>query len=104
MSTVAAPDRLTHDFFQEHVAETFTLHLNGGGSVDLYLSEISPLKKSQHNEHFSVIFHGPSDFFLKQGMYSMESSAGTIELFIVPVGKEGSEFLYEAVFNRILTT
>ncbi len=105
MNTAVTHDRLTYDFFKENLATTFTVQVKEGKSVELVLFEISPRKISRLNEYFSIIFHSPADFFLPQGMYSMESAvAGMIEVFIVPVGKENNEFLYEAVFNRILTT
>ena len=53
-------------------------------------------------ERFSLYFVGPGDFYLPQSIYRMEHDAlGTLEIFIVPVGKEEAGYRYEAVFNRL---
>jgi hypothetical protein len=52
-------------------------------------------------ESFSVLFDGPDDRPLAQGIHRFEHErAGCFELFIVPVSAERNARQYEAVFNR----
>ncbi len=52
-------------------------------------------------ESFSLIFRGPLNLPLRQRTYSMKHYAlGNLEMFLVPVGKDGGGRYYEAVFNR----
>jgi hypothetical protein len=57
---------------------------------------------------FSVLFHGPLEPVMPQGIYRVEhEQLGTMELFIVPVGPDGpsgpgqvpTAMRYEAVFG-----
>ena len=56
---------------------------------------------------FSVLFHGPLEPVVPQGIYRLENEQlGTFELFIVPVGpsepatrREAPAMRYEAVFG-----
>ena len=49
---------------------------------------------------FSMILCGPSEPLLSQATYPVEHpSLGTIELFLVPIGRDPKNARYEAVFN-----
>jgi hypothetical protein len=53
-------------------------------------------------ERFSALFRGALDHFLPQNTYRMEHEQfGSVEIFIVPVRKDGEGIYYEAIFNRV---
>jgi hypothetical protein len=53
-------------------------------------------------ERFSAVFRGPLDHLLPQSTYRMEhEQLGGVEIFIVPIRKDGEGIYYEAVFNRV---
>ena len=48
---------------------------------------------------FSVLFHGPAEPALEQRIYELtHDEIGTFELFLVPVGRVGDGYEYEAAF------
>ncbi len=50
---------------------------------------------------FTLLFRGPLEPFLSQGTYVMvHREVGALDLFLVPVSKDGVGFYYEAVFNN----
>lgn len=51
-------------------------------------------------EPFSLLFEGPTEFALEQGIHEFECGPlGVLGIFIVPVGLTPKGRLYEAVFN-----
>jgi hypothetical protein len=53
-------------------------------------------------EQFSLMFQGPGEIFMPQGMYTLtHRTLGTFDLFLVPIGKDDNGFSYEAVFNTL---
>lgn len=51
-------------------------------------------------EPFSLIFEGPADVPLEQGVHELECGPlGALGIFIVPVGLSQNGRLYEAIFN-----
>lgn len=52
---------------------------------------------------FSLVFRGPSGKPLEQGMFRVtHPSIEPMDLFVVPVGEEGGERIYQAVFSYLL--
>lgn len=65
-------------------------------------ADAMPPWAAAHQERFSIVFRGPHERLLQQGIYQMQhDSLGTFELFLVPVGQDQHGIYYEAVFNRI---
>lgn len=115
-----ATPMLTRSTFTRCLSENFTTATNNGDPVVLLLLEINDLPtqaklfatgglpeaevKRLREESFSLIFRGPTDWPLVQRAHNLKHpKLGTIELFLVPVGKverEAVTRLYEAVFNR----
>lgn len=92
---------LSIDHFSELVSSEFTAHA-AQGSVVLRLLEATTLKASGAGraEPFSLIFVGPRDAQLAQGMYALEHAAlPGLEVFIVPVGMTEAGVEYQAIFN-----
>jgi hypothetical protein len=98
---VAPMDRKTLDDFSPLVGRAFEVDF-GPERVSLVLVEATELASpsAAPRSSFSLLFQGPPDPFLDQRTYSMtEESLGTLEIFLVPVGRVEQGFLYEAVFN-----
>ena len=76
-----------------------------GGDADLIplrLAEVVDGRLAGGLQRFSLLFHGPPDRMLPQGMYSFHHDAlGELVLFIVPViGSNDERIIYEACFSR----
>jgi hypothetical protein len=86
-----------------NVHTSFRLSTEDGRTLDLELVSVSGLHETERQKNFSIIFLGPLDRPLGQGMYRMEHDRmETIDLFIVPVAKNDKGFEYEAVFNHLV--
>lgn len=95
-------DLLTHETFSKHINTTFQVQLDETNHVALELEQASELRVSSEQEEFSIVFLGPIEKFLGQGVRSFKhDQMGQFELFIVPIAQDGKGFHYEAVFNRI---
>ena len=96
------PELPTHAQFAENLSQIFAIQLGNEEFLDITLSEVSELRESARQERFSLLFKGPGDPFLPQQLYRMRhEKLGAFEIFLVPVGREQDDFLYEAVFNRL---
>jgi len=93
---------LTHEEFSKHANTKFQVQLDQHPPVDLDLIEVSELKVYPQQEEFTILFRGPLEVFLDQGVRFLKHDLmGEFELFIVPVKQDAEGFYYEAVFNRI---
>jgi hypothetical protein len=91
---------LTHDEFSRQVNTTFQVQTDP--SVELELIEVSELKLHPQQEEFTIVFRGPGNAFLEQGIRSLtHEQMGQFEIFLVPIRQDEHGFYYEAVFNRI---
>jgi hypothetical protein len=96
---------LTHEVFAAQLNTKFTIPLDEANRVELTLIEVSELILSPRQEQFSIVFRGPLDMFLGQGMRAFDhDQMGQFELFLVPIKKDDEGFHYEAVFNRTRKT
>jgi hypothetical protein len=94
-------DSLTHDAFAQNVNTKFHVSADDTNQVELELAEVSELKQFKAHEQFTVVFRGPLDLFMSQGMRSFDhDKLGRFELFIVPIRQDGEGYYYEAVFSR----
>jgi len=48
---------------------------------------------------FRLIFRGPVEPILEQAIYPFRAGEFACEMFIVPIGRDASGTLYEAIFN-----
>ena len=95
-------DSLTHETFLQNVNTKFHVSLDDTSRVELELAEVSELKQLKSHEQFAVVFRGPLDLFMGQGMRTFDhETMGQLELFIVPIRQDGKGYFYEAVFNRL---
>lgn len=93
---------LTHEAFSQHANSRFQVRLDQDTGVDLELIDVSELKLYPQQEEFTILFRGPLNAFLGQGLANFtHDQMGEFELFIVPIRQDGQGFYYEAVFNRL---
>lgn len=95
-------DKLTKESFEPRKGEAFTLRAEGAADLDLELAGVqgTGLRGRAEREQFSVHFHGPSEPLLPQGTYRLENAEmGALELFLVPIARDGRGVTYEAVFT-----
>jgi hypothetical protein len=90
--------------FEAHLNEQFMVTLSDRSLYPLTLVEVSPLPHHDapraRRDPFQVKFRGPGPGYLPQQMHEMHNtSLGECSLFLVPIGREGDGFVYQAVFN-----
>jgi hypothetical protein len=99
-------DKLSVDDFTPAVGQRFVADLDGTGSLDLELVKAATFEagaaardESGTRSPFNVQFRGPAEPILPQRIYRLENDhVGTLEIFLVPIGNDGSATSYEAVF------
>lgn len=93
---------LTHENFAAQLNKKFRVQIDETNAVDLVLAEVSELKSSPRQVQFAIVFRGPLEVFLDQGLRQFEhDEMGQFNLFLVPIGKDDDCYSYEAVFNRL---
>lgn len=93
---------LAHEEFAKHLNTSFVVRLDDANSTDLELVQVSELLESPQQTRFSIVFRGPGEAFLGQGMRRFESEQmGQFDLFLVPINKDEKGIYYESVFNRV---
>ena len=93
---------LTHEAFAGQVNTRFQVQTDQNTIVELDLIDVSDLKLHPQQEEFTIVFRGPLNAFLNQGIRSLtHEQMGQFEIFLVPIRQDEHGFYYEAVFNRI---
>ena len=94
-------DSFTQEAFAQNVNTKFHVSTEDANQVELELAEVSEVTPQKAHDQFAVVFRGPLNAFMGQGMRSFgHDKLGQFELFIVPIRRDGEGFYYEAVFNR----
>ena len=97
-------ESFTYETFLPLAGQTFVL-VQGSYQLEVRLAEATPLGSeplhpSAERRPFSLLFRGPPQPVWGQGMYQVISPGlGTFQLFLVPLGLDGSAMRYEAVFT-----
>ena len=93
----------THASFTENQNTSFVVGHPHWGNVTVELVNVSELRETPRQRMFSLVFRGPLDQPLAQGLYPMaHETMGTESLFLVPIAREVDGFRYEAVFNNLV--
>lgn len=105
-------DKLTKEFFDSYLNETFLLDADGQAEVPLVLTSVTALPAHPmrrvggesavlREQGFVLVFRGPNRPALPQRMYNLQhEKLGKIEMmFLVPVAEDKNGRFYEAVFN-----
>ena len=95
---------LTVSDFQPHVGSGFRLDADDVLEVELVevddVGGRSGVPPERPRAPFSVVFLGPRDPVLPQRIYRLEhDELGTLDLFLVPIGRDDAGVRYEAVFT-----
>jgi hypothetical protein len=90
--------------FQPRLQDVFMVTLDNGATYPLTLIQASGLTPHAHpnkqRDPFQIQFTGPGPHHLPQQTYRLKHDAlGELDIFLVPVGQEGENFLYQAVFT-----
>lgn len=87
------------DEFTGREGQSFELVLEGG-SVPFTLAKVQALSPSGREAGAFVLeWRGPADPVLPQSIYTFRQGDEAVEMFIVPLAKDGEGTRYEAVFN-----
>jgi hypothetical protein len=104
------PDDLNAASFMTHLHTPFRILQSSIPVVNVKLVEVAERSAANgghpgpttRQERFSIVFHGPRERLLQQGLYQVQhDQLGDLELFLVPVGQDQTSIYYEAVFNRL---
>ena len=96
---------LTLDQCQALVGIDFIRRNDDGADVTLRLVEATKLKRDpragdEGDRPFSLVFRGPVNPRLTQGMHALENPHCPFHgIFLVPIGQDDEGFTYEAVFS-----
>ncbi len=93
-------DNLEYEEYVKCVGSKFAIE---GALEDskFILFEISEKKSNSQAESFSLFFKAPAEAAIQQGTYKLTNDdLGSAYLFVVPISQEGSEIVYESLFNR----
>ena len=94
-------EKLTRDIFARHLNTHFQVDSGAARSAALELVEASVAPAPLGYEAFAIVFRGPSDRLLPQGMHRFYHDAiGAFDLFTVPIRRDQHGLYYEAIFNR----
>jgi hypothetical protein len=87
--------------FAAAAGTTFEVEIDDGGSVvRMVLDRVADGPAVPGVEQYSVYFRGPGEPVLGQRSFSIaHPMMGTMELFLVPVGRVDEQTEYEACFN-----
>jgi len=96
-------DVLQFESFGPYLNSTFAVRA-GEATVDLTLTQATRTPASPYpgmaREPFSLTFQSASPEVLPQSLYAFEHPAmGKLDIFIVPIGRDGGGVIYQAVFN-----
>jgi hypothetical protein len=96
-------EHLTRDSLSDQLNTKFRIGVAPEQVVELELVEVEAHGDVPgQTERFSAYFRGPLELFLPQSIYRMEHERlSEMEIFIVPIRKDGEGIYYEAVFNRM---
>ncbi len=94
---------LAKETFQENLNTRFWLVAEGMEPYAINLVEVINGYSTPKQEQFSLHFRGDRAMIFQQQSYTIKHDAmGEFELFLVPIGRDDSGTLYEAVFNRFI--
>jgi hypothetical protein len=93
---------LTLSTFSPLVGDAFTIETTGGLRIEVTLSEAaaeSDQPVASGRTPFSILFSGPPEPILPQGIHRLEHRAlGALDVFLVPLQPESGGARYQAVF------
>ncbi len=101
MSEPDTPQTLS--LFAPRLNELFVVRLDDNDVYPLTLFEAAALPPGNYKmarEPFQLRFRGPGPRYLDQQIHVLENEVlGPLPIFLVPIGRDGDGFLYQAIFN-----
>jgi hypothetical protein len=95
--------KLLGPIYAEHLNSIFHQRMDDGRTIDFKLMEVETRASAPKQEEFTLIFRGPLDLPIMQGLFRLEhEKLGTEDIFLVPISKDAEGIYFEAVFNRFL--
>lgn len=96
-------DVFTIEIFEGHQNSKFLMHYGASQTAELELIRVKDVGSSERQKQFSLLFLGPLDAPILQGIYRVDHDAlGPLDLFLVPIARDDKGVQYEAVFNRVV--
>jgi ribosomal protein S18 acetylase RimI-like enzyme len=96
-------EEFTLEMFSDKVNTIFQMHYGGSEAVPLELVSVTDLGSTPRQIQFSAIFRGPESAPIHQGIYRVDhDKMGSMNLFLVPIGKDAKGVEYQAIFNRVI--
>jgi len=93
---------LKMDDFAKHLNTRFTMHVGEADALELELVSTRQLSLSDEHDEYSLIFLGPDNSPVAQGIYRLTHEAmGALDIFLVPIKKDEKGVTYEAIFNLL---
>jgi hypothetical protein len=97
-------DSLTADDFRPRVGDTYKLGAGEDRAVEVVLAQVDEFAMGPGGTRvpFSIVFHGPPEPVLLQGIRRVETPDGdSLEVFLVPIGPDSASgaMRYEAAFG-----
>ena len=98
------PDQLGHAQLAPLLHSEFMVVDDPRSPVSVTLVEVSDRVVTPHQESYSLVFLGPGDHLLPQGIHKIVNpKIGELDIFLVPIGLDQAGYRYEAVFNRLIS-
>ena len=95
--------QLKPTILNEYVGTQFEVLDDPSRAFHLTLTNVIEHVSTEHQETFSIYFHGPTDAFIPQGIHRLNHDRlGNLDIFLVPVSQDKDGFEYEAVFNHTI--
>jgi hypothetical protein len=89
--------------FNEVLNTEFRIAVENSEPLKLELFEITDGLCTETQEQFALHFRGPLEMPFPQAIRQLEhDTMGTLNLFLVPIGKNEQGMIYEAAFNRFI--
>ena len=89
---------LRFEDFSPHIGQGYEIQV-GGGMLALRLDEAQPLPGSaREGGGFRLLFRGPMQPQLPQGVYPLQRRGQVDQVFIVPIACDQRGTAYEAIF------
>jgi hypothetical protein len=94
------PEPWTSRDFTPHLHTIFKIETPA--AIELELNEVSD-RSNERIEQFSLLFNGPESPMMPQGTYALaHAQMGEVLLFLVPLGPQNRQMVYQAVFMRLI--
>ena len=95
-------DLLTIEMFADKLGQAFVLEEEDVPAIEFTLTEATPLRNFAQlpREPFSLLFVTRGVEVLPQRMCALRhADLGLHSIFLVPIGRQGDEVSYQAIFN-----